>query len=70
MAGKVEWNIFATSWLTGFANFSYQKIGQTFTGYLSEAGPFQIQRGVRGEWDTGLGGEGSVYYVDGATYPL
>jgi iron complex outermembrane recepter protein len=67
--GGVE--ILAASWLSGFANISYQKIGQTFTGVFRRGGPdFKANVGVRGEWETGLSAEGSVNYVDGATYPL
>ncbi len=67
--GGVE--ILVSSWLSGFANFSYQKIGQTFTGVFQRGGPdFKANVGVRGEWDTGISAEGSVNYVDGATYPL
>jgi iron complex outermembrane recepter protein len=67
--GGIE--ILAASWLSGFANISYQKIGQTFTGVFRRGGPdFKANVGVRGEWDKGLSAEGSVNYVDGSTYPL
>jgi len=67
--GGIE--ILASSWLSGFANVSYQKIGQTFTGVFQRGAPdFKANVGVRGEWDTGLSAEGSVNYVDGSTYPL
>ena len=67
--GGVE--ILAASWLSGFANVSYQKIGQTFTGVFQRGAPdFKANVGVRGEWETGLSAEGSVNYVAGATYPL
>jgi iron complex outermembrane receptor protein len=67
--GGVE--ILLSSWLSGFANISYQKVRQTFTGEFRRGAPdFKANVGVRGEWDTGLSGEGSVNYVEGATYPL
>ncbi len=61
----------ATRWLSGFANVSYQKIGQTFTGVSRRGGPdWKANVGVRGEWDSGLNGEVAVHYVAGSTYPL
>jgi iron complex outermembrane receptor protein len=67
--GGVE--ILASSWLSGFANISYQKVRQTFTGEFRRGAPdFKANVGVRGEWETGLSGESSVNYVEGATYPL
>ncbi|TKB88829.1 MAG: TonB-dependent receptor [Nitrospira sp.] len=67
--GGVE--ILLSSWLSGFTNISYQKVRQTFTGEFRRGAPdFKANVGVRGEWDTGLSAEGSVNYVEGATYPL
>ena len=61
----------ATRWLSGFANVSYQKIGQTFTGVSRRGGPdWKANVGLRGDWDSGLNGEIAVHYVAGATYPL
>ena len=61
----------ATRWLTGFANFSYQEIGQTFTGDAQRGGPrFKGNAGLRGEWDNGLSGEILYHYVGAATYPV
>ncbi len=61
----------ATRWLSGFANLSYQKIGQTFTGVSRRGGPeWKANVGLRGDWDNGLNGEVAVHYVAGATYPL
>jgi iron complex outermembrane receptor protein len=60
-----------TRWLSGFANASYQKIGQTFTGVSRRGGPdWKANVGMRGEWDSGLNGEIAVHYVASATYPL
>ena len=67
--GGVE--ILLSSWLSGFANISYQKVRQTFTGEFRRGAPdFKVNVGVRGEWDTGLSAESSINYVEGATYPL
>ncbi len=61
----------ATRWLSGFANLSYHKIGQTFTGVSRRGGPdWKANVGLRGDWDNGLNGEVAVHYVAGATYPL
>jgi hypothetical protein len=37
--GEVGFEVLATKWLTGFANYSYQEIHQTFTGRVQRAGP-------------------------------
>ncbi|HET9963189.1 MAG TPA: TonB-dependent receptor, partial [Nitrospiraceae bacterium] len=61
----------ATQAISGFANASYQKIGQTFTGVARRGAPdWKANAGVRGEWDSGLNGEIAVHYVGSATYPL
>ena len=61
----------ATQALSGFANVSYQKIGQTFTGVSRRGAPdWKANVGVRGEWDSGFNGEAAVHYIAGATYPL
>jgi iron complex outermembrane receptor protein len=67
--GGVEF--LATRWLSGFANVSYQQIGQTFTGVSRRGGPdWKANVGIRGDWDSGLNAEVAVHYVAGATYPL
>jgi len=61
----------ATRWLTGFANYSYQEIGQTFTADARRGGPrFKWNAGLRGEWDNGLTSEIGYYHVGAATYPI
>ncbi len=61
----------ATKWLSGFANASYQQIGQTFTGVSRRGGPdWKANVGLRGDWDSGINGEVAVHYVSSATYPL
>jgi iron complex outermembrane receptor protein len=69
--GEAGFEFLATRWLTGFANFSYQEIGQTFTADSRRGGPrFKWNAGLRGEWDNGLSGELLYHYVGAATYPL
>ncbi|MDR4481192.1 MAG: TonB-dependent receptor [Nitrospira sp.] len=61
----------ATRWLSGFANVSYQSIGQTFTGVSRRGGPkWKANIGLRGDWDNGFNTEIAVNYVASATYPL
>ena len=69
--GEAGFEFLATRWLTGFANFSYQEIDQTFTGDARRGGPrFKWNAGLRGEWDNGLSGEILYHYVGAATYPV
>jgi len=69
--GEAGFEFLATRWLTGFANFSYQEIGQTLTADARRGGPrFKGNAGLRGEWDNGLSGEILYHYVGAATYPL
>jgi iron complex outermembrane receptor protein len=67
--GGVEF--LATRWLTGFANVTYQRISQTFTGVARRGAPaLKANVGLRGEWENGVSGEAAVHYVSDATYPL
>ncbi|WP_455371634.1 TonB-dependent receptor plug domain-containing protein, partial [Petrachloros mirabilis] len=60
----------ATKWLTGFANYSYQDIHQTFTGRVQRAGPHhKFNVGLRGEWDNGMNAEAIFHYYGSTTYP-
>ncbi len=69
--GEAGFEFLATRWLTGFANFSYQEINQTFTADARRGGPrFKWNAGLRGEWDNGLSGEILYHYVGAATYPI
>ena len=61
----------ATKWLSGFANATYQQIGQSFAGDARRGAPdWKINAGLRGEWDNGLNSEITYYHVGAATYPL
>ena len=69
--GEAGFEFLATPWLTGFANFSYQEIGQTFEAAARRGGPkLKWNAGLRGEWDNGLSGEILYHYVGAATYPI
>ena len=70
--GEAGTEILITRWLNGFANFSYQEIGQpSSNGGLSRAAPrFKVNVGLRGDWDNGLSGEASLFHVSSATYPI
>jgi len=70
--GEAGAEILITRWLNGFANFSYQEIGQpSFDGKLSRGAPrFKVNVGLRGEWDNGLSGETSLFHVGSTTYPI
>jgi len=60
-----------TQWLSGFANFSYQEVGQTFTGPDVRAVPrFKYNAGLRAEWDNGLSGDFVYHHYGAATYPI
>ncbi len=62
--------VLAAKWLTGFANYSYQNIDQTFTGRVQRAGPHnKFNVGLRGEWENGLNAEAIFHYYGSVTYP-
>lgn len=61
----------ATSWLSGFANYSFQEITQSLTGLAQRGGPkYKANVGLRGDWENGLNGEAAVHYYGAATYPI
>jgi iron complex outermembrane receptor protein len=69
--GEAGFEFLATRWLTGFANYSYQEIGQTLMADARRGGPrFKWNAGLRGEWDNGLSGEIGYHHVGAATYPI
>ena len=69
--GEAGVEFLATRWLTGFANYSYQEIGQTFTAPAERGAPrSKINAGLRGEWDNGWSGEAAYYYYGAAAYPI
>jgi iron complex outermembrane receptor protein len=69
--GEAGIEVLASRWLSGFANYSYEEISQSFTGTVRRGAPrSKVSAGVRTEWDNGLSGEVSYYYVGAATYPI
>jgi len=69
--GEAGIEFLATNWLSGFANYAYEQIGQSFTDTARRGAPrSRVNAGVRGEWDNGLNGEVAYHYVGGATYPI
>jgi outer membrane receptor protein involved in Fe transport len=69
--GEAGLEFLATKWLSGFGNFAYQEIGQTFTGTSQRTGPrFKYNSGLRAQWENGLSGEIAYHYVGSATYQL
>ena len=69
--GEAGVEFLATRWLTGFANYSYQEIWQSFSDTTRRGAPrFKWNVGLRGDWESGLSGEVSLYHVGAATYPL
>jgi iron complex outermembrane receptor protein len=69
--GEVGVEFVLTRWLSGFANYAYQEIGQTFTGDARRSPPrFKWNAGLRGDWDNGLSAEILYHHVGAATYPI
>jgi iron complex outermembrane receptor protein len=69
--GEAGIEFLATSWLSGFANYAYEQIGQSFTDTTRRGAPrSKVNAGIRGEWDNGLNGEVAYHYIGGATYPI
>ena len=68
--GEAGVEVLMTSWLSGFANYAYQDIGQNFTG-MSRRGfaHHKINAGLRGKWRQ-FTGELLYHHTSRATYPL
>ncbi len=68
--GEVGAEFLLTTWLSGFANYAYQEIGQSFTGFSRRGFPqHKINVGLRTKWNS-FTGEILYHYVGNATYPL
>lgn len=76
--GEAGLEVLVTSWLSGFANYSYQEIHQTYTvsndlssNRVARGAPrFKANAGLRAEFDNGLNGEAVLHYVGAARYPI
>lgn len=63
----------ATPWLTGFVNYSFQEIGQSYGGSnrVQRGAPrFKFNGGLRSEFENGLNGEVVIHYVGSANYSI
>jgi outer membrane receptor for ferrienterochelin and colicin len=63
----------ATPWLTGFANYSFQEIGQSYgsANRVQRGGPrFKFNGGLRSEFENGFSGEAVLHYVGSASYSI
>ena len=63
----------ATPWLTGFANYAFQEIGQTYsnTNRVKRGVPrVKINGGLRAEWENGFRAEAVLHYVGAVNYPI
>ena len=66
--GEAGIEFLASRWLSGFANYAYEEIGQSFSGTVRRGAPrSKVSAGLRTEWDNGLSGEISYYYVGATT---
>jgi outer membrane receptor protein involved in Fe transport len=69
--GEAGFEVQATPWLSGFANYSFQEITQSLTGIAQRGGPkYKANGGVRLDFDNGLNGEAALHYYGAATYPV
>jgi len=68
--GQVGVEALITSWLSGFANYAYQEVGQSSTGF-SRRGfpPHKVNAGLRLNWNP-FRGEILYHHVGAASYPL
>ncbi|MGE3153233.1 MAG: TonB-dependent receptor plug domain-containing protein [Nitrospiraceae bacterium] len=64
-------DLLAASWLSAFANVTYQEIGQTNSPPFQRGAPrLKFNAGMRGDWENGWSGELAWHYVGAATYPI
>ncbi len=72
--GEAGIEFWATSWLSGFANYSYQEINQAFSSdpqnHAQRSLPrFKFNVGLRGDWANGISGETTFHHYGSVTYP-
>lgn len=69
--GEAGIELLATHWLSAFANYAYEEIGQSFIGTVRRAAPrAKVNAGLRAEWENGLSGEIGYHYVGSTAYPV
>ncbi len=68
--GEVGVEFLLTSWLSGFANYAYQEIGQTSNGFSRRGFPHhKVNAGLRINWSS-FRGEVLYHHVGAASYLL
>jgi iron complex outermembrane receptor protein len=69
--GETGVEFLATSWLTGFANYSFVNIWQsTDLQGTRGAPPYKANAGLRGEWENGVSAEAAVHHVSATSSPI
>jgi len=69
--GEAGADFLLSQWLSGFANFSYQEIGQSFQNLATRGAPrFKWNIGLRADLQNGLSGEAAFHHYGSATYPI
>ncbi len=68
--GEIGVEVLLTSWLSGFANYAYQKVGQSSNGFSRRGFPqHKVNIGLRVNWNL-FRGEILYHHVGTASYPL
>ena len=68
--GEASIEVLMTSWLSGFANYAYQEIGQSSTGTARRGFPaHKVNAGLRINWSP-FTGEILYHHVGAASYPV
>jgi len=73
--GEVGIEFLPTSWLSGFANYSYQEINQALSpdpqNTVQRALPrFKFNVGLRGDWENGISSEATFHHYGSVTYAV
>lgn len=66
--GEAGVEFIATSWLSGYATYTYQEVTQRSAD--RGAPRFKINAGARGLWENGFSAEINYFHVGSATYPI
>ncbi len=68
---EVGIEVLATTWPSGYANYSYEFFDHTFLGTVRRGAPnHKANVGLRGIRSTGISADLSYHYVGQATYPV
>lgn len=68
---EVGIELLVTTWLSGYANYSYEFFDHTFLGTVRRGSPHhKANVGLRGIWANGLSADLSYHHVGQATYPI